>query len=68
MLDSADFDSGTIEERLAALAAARRQIWAIADRAGADSLAIRALTRGLESSENLLTDGAPWDDPAGTGA
>jgi hypothetical protein len=68
ILDAADFTSGTKNERLAALAAARQQIWAIADRAGQDSTAIRGLTRGLESSENLLTDGMPWDDPSATGA
>ncbi len=67
VLDSADFESGTDEERLAAYAAARREIWAIADRAGADSHKIRGLTRGLESSENYLTD-PPWNDPPPAGA
>ncbi len=67
VLDSADFDSGTKEQRLAALTAARQQIWTIADRAGQDSSAIRGLTRGLEKSEELLTEGPPWgdDQPAG---
>jgi len=60
ILDSTDFESGTTEERLAAIATARRRIWAIADRAGHDSNAIRALTRGLETSENLLTEGTLW--------
>ena len=68
VLDSADFTGGSREERLAALAAARREIWAIADRAGADSNAIRGLTRGLETSENLLTDKLPWDDSSTAGA
>ncbi|GAA0614455.1 hypothetical protein HPO96_26130 [Kribbella sandramycini] len=67
VLDEADFTSGTPEQRLAALAAARRQIWAIADRAGADSGAIRGLTRGLERSEELLTDD-PWNNPSPSGA
>ena len=52
---------------LAAFARARQEIWAIADRAGADSTAIRALTRGLESSEELLAEGAPWDEPPAAG-
>jgi hypothetical protein len=68
VLDEADFDSGTKEERLAALAEARRQIWAIADRAGRDSGAIRGLTRGLEKSEELLTEGPPWGDEQTAGA
>jgi hypothetical protein len=68
ILDSTDFENGTTEERLAAIGDARRRIWALADRAGRDSNAIRALTRGLETSENLLTEGAPWDDQPGTGA
>lgn len=63
VLDSADFEHGSKEERLAALAAARRQIWAIADRAGADSVTIRGLTRGLERTEEDLTEGLPWPDP-----
>jgi uncharacterized membrane protein YccC len=67
VLESADFERGTREERLAAFARAREEIWAIADRAGADSTAIRALTRGLESSEELLADGAPWDEPPAAG-
>ncbi|MEU8225446.1 hypothetical protein [Kribbella sp. NPDC048915] len=62
VLESADLERGTREERLAAFARVRREIWAIADRAGSDSIAIRALTRGLESSEQLLAEGAPWDD------
>ena len=63
VLESADLDSGSREERLAAFARAREEIWAIADRAGSDSVAIRALTRGLESSEEWLAEGAPWDEP-----
>ncbi|GAA3133464.1 hypothetical protein JOF29_002346 [Kribbella aluminosa] len=63
MLMTADFKTGAKEERLAALAAARRQIWAIADRAGKDSEKIRGLSRGLETSENMLTDPMPWDEP-----
>lgn len=63
VLESADFERGTRQERLAAFTRAREEIWAIADRAGSDSVAIRALTRGLESSEQILADGAPWDEP-----
>jgi hypothetical protein len=63
VLDEADFENGTAEERLAALRSARQRIWAIADRAGADSVAIRGLTRGLERSEEILTEGLPWSDP-----
>lgn len=48
---------GTDEERIAALADAQREIWAIADRAPRDeSSAIRALTRMLEHLENNLAD------------
>ncbi|MFG1816569.1 hypothetical protein ACGFIF_22625 [Kribbella sp. NPDC049174] len=68
VLDTADFDTGTKEQRLAALTAARQQIWAIADRAGRDSGAIRGLTRGLEKSEELLTEGPPWADEETAGA
>ena len=67
VLDEADFDSGTTEERLAALTEARRRIWAIADRAGSDSVTIRGLTRGLERSEEALTEGLPWSDPPAGG-
>ncbi|HEY3559008.1 MAG TPA: hypothetical protein VG497_28775 [Kribbella sp.] len=63
LLMTVDVKSGTREERLAALAAARKQIWAIADRAGKDSDKIRWLSRGLESYENMLTDPMPWDEP-----
>jgi hypothetical protein len=63
VLESADFEHGTRDEQLAAFAEAREKIWAIADRAGADSVAIRALTRGLESSEQMLAGGVPWDEP-----
>lgn len=65
ILDEGDFESGTTEERLTAIEVARRQIWAIADRAGADSSAIRGLTRGLESLEKTLEEGLPWTDPPG---
>jgi hypothetical protein len=63
VLESADLEQSSRQERLAAFARAREEIWAIADRAGSDSTAIRALTRGLESSEELLAEGAPWDEP-----
>ena len=67
LLADADFESGTTEQRLAALRDARRRIWAIADRAGADSVTIRGLTRGLERSEEILTDGLPWSAPPADG-
>ncbi|TDU82512.1 hypothetical protein EV138_7406 [Kribbella voronezhensis] len=57
------FDDGTVDERSAALADVRKRIWAIADRAGADSSQIRNLTRGLESDERALELGPPWSDP-----
>ena len=63
IIDEAKFDEGTREEQLAAFAEARKQIWAIADRAGADSDRIRYLTRRFESTENYLEEGLPWDDP-----
>ncbi|HZX07370.1 hypothetical protein [Kribbella sp.] len=67
VLESAELERGTREERLAEFARAREEIWALADRAGSDSTAIRALTRGLESSEEFLADGAPWDEPPTAG-
>jgi hypothetical protein len=63
ILDEDRLDVGTIDERLAALADARKRILAIADRAGADSLKIRGLTRGLDSTERALELGPPWSDP-----
>ncbi|MEU4607983.1 hypothetical protein AB0F43_33805 [Kribbella sp. NPDC023972] len=67
VLEEGDFESGSVEERLAALREARRRIWAIADRAGDDSVTIRGLTRGLERSEEILTEGLPWSDPPADG-
>lgn len=64
VLAEGDFESGSREERLAALAEARRRIWEIADRAGDDSVTIRGLTRGLERSEEILIEGLPWSDPS----
>ncbi|WP_112236964.1 hypothetical protein [Kribbella monticola] len=61
IIDGANFVDGTREERLAAYAEARKQIWAIADRAGADSDRIRYLTRRFESTELYLEEGYPWD-------
>ncbi|WP_112236962.1 hypothetical protein [Kribbella monticola] len=60
ILSEGKFDEGAREERLAALRDARRRIWALADRAGTDHVAIRGLTRGLETTENYLED-PPWD-------
>ena len=59
ILNEGIFDEGTREERLAALAEARRKIWEIADRGSADSVQIRGLSRGLETSEDLLEEGCP---------
>jgi hypothetical protein len=61
IIDEGKFDEGTREERLAAYAEARKQIWALADRAGKDTDQIRRLTRGLESSENDLEENI-WPD------
>jgi hypothetical protein len=52
---------GTVEERIAAIAEARRKIWEIADRAPADEEPhIRAMTRVLEHLENNLRDPPDW--------
>lgn len=61
--DTAFYAGGTKEEKLAALAAARKKIWEIADRAGEDSAQIRGLTRMLEHRENDLAEDLPWADP-----
>ncbi|QNE17574.1 hypothetical protein F1D05_06210 [Kribbella qitaiheensis] len=63
VLNDGKFDEGTREERLAAFADARKKIWAIADRAGADSDRIRYLTRRFESTELYLEEGYPWESP-----
>jgi hypothetical protein len=48
---------GTDEEKAAAIAEARRKIWAIADRASHEEEAhIRAMTRSLEHIENELRE------------
>ncbi len=61
ILDELDIRSGTAQEKLAVLAAARKRIWAIADRAGADSESIRRLVRGLESHERVLEEWPEFD-------
>ncbi|TDU82514.1 hypothetical protein EV138_7408 [Kribbella voronezhensis] len=63
IVNEGKFDEGTREERLAALAEARRRIWELADRGTADSVQIRSLSRGLETSEDILEEGLPWDPP-----
>lgn len=63
IIEDGKFHEGTREERLAAYDAARKKIWAIADRAGADSDRIRYLTRRFESTEQHLEEGLPWDAP-----
>lgn len=61
IIDEGKFDEGTREERLAAFDEARKKIWVIADRAGADSDRIRYLTRRFESTERYLEEGYPWE-------
>jgi|SRR5215207_8641322 len=64
VLNTADLESGTVEQQLAAIDRTRKQIWAIADRAGGqDSANIRSLTRMLERREDSLTEPFPWPDP-----
>jgi hypothetical protein len=63
VIDETNFVDGTREERLAAFAEARKRIWAIADRAGADSDRIRWITRGFECTEKYLEEGLPWEQP-----
>ncbi|WP_405067939.1 hypothetical protein OG558_41385 [Kribbella sp. NBC_01510] len=60
---------GSAAEQIAVLEEARRQIWAIADRASKDEAPhIRAMTRTLEHLENDLRDPAwPLDDSTGNG-
>lgn len=60
LIERAADAQGTIEERLAFLADTRQKVWAIAARAGSDSAAIQALTRMLDSQEEVLTDPPPW--------
>ncbi|TWD72443.1 hypothetical protein FB561_7435 [Kribbella amoyensis] len=67
LMDVADFDSGTVEQRMAMVAVVRRQVWEIADRAGEDSARIRGLTRGLDSVERALEEGPPWLDSSRDG-
>lgn len=64
IINEGKFNEGTNEEQLAAYDAARKKIWAIADRAGTDSSQIRYLTRRFESTELHLEEGSPWDDPS----
>lgn len=56
---------GTVEEQIAALEAARRKIWEIADRASKEEAPhIRAMTRVLEHIEDELRDPTfRLDDP-----
>ncbi|MET7281543.1 hypothetical protein ABZS29_25130 [Kribbella sp. NPDC005582] len=65
-IERAAFEAGgTAEERTALMAAARRQIFEIADRAPADEApAIRGLTRVLEHIEDTLRNPYwPFDGP-----
>lgn len=63
VLNTADLESGTVEQQLVAIDRTRKQIWAIADRAGGrDSANIRSLTRMLERREDSLTEPWPWPE------
>jgi hypothetical protein len=64
VLATADHTTGTKQERLAAIAATRRKIFEIADRAGDDAHRIRYMTRPLDCSERDIEDGSyyPWND------
>jgi hypothetical protein len=61
---TADLQTGTKEERLAAIAATRKKVWEIADRAGDDADRIRYMTRRLDCSETELLNSEcyPWND------
>jgi hypothetical protein len=62
---AAYYAGGTVEDQIAALEEARRQIWEIADRASKDEEAdIRAMTRVLEHLEDELRDPTwPLEEP-----
>jgi hypothetical protein len=64
--DAAYQAAGTAEEKIAAIERARREIFAIADRAADDEAAhIRAMTRSLEHIEDALRNpNWPADPPA----
>ena len=66
---SAFHSDGTTEQQIAALEEARRQIWAIADRASDEEEAdIRAMTRSLEHLENgLRNPNWPAEPPGQSG-
>ena len=60
----ADLHTGTKEEQLAAIAALRKKIFEIADRAGEDAHRIRYMTRPLDGAEDELINSRfyPWSD------
>ncbi|MEV8378260.1 hypothetical protein AB0P21_36320 [Kribbella sp. NPDC056861] len=64
VLQSADLQSGTREERLAAISAVGRKIQEIADRAGDDAHQIRYMTRRLDAMERDIefSNYLPWSD------
>jgi hypothetical protein len=69
-IHSAAFHSGgTVDQQLAVLEEARRQIWEIADRASDEEEAdIRAMTRSLEHLENgLRNPNWPAEPPSQSG-
>jgi hypothetical protein len=51
------------EEKLAAIAAARKRIWQLAAEAGDEGLSIGAMTRSLDCTESELEHGgSPWSE------
>lgn len=64
VLANADLTTGTKQERLAAIAATRRKIFEIADRAGDDAHTIRYMTRPLDCTERDIeySNYYPWND------
>ncbi len=62
VLDDPDLGTGTTQEQVAKIAAARRLVFDLADRAGADGARIRSLTRMLDHREERLTGPYPWPD------
>jgi len=62
VLDDPELGTGTAQEQVAKIAAARRKVFDLADRAGTDGAGIRSLTRMLDHREERLTDPYPWPD------
>jgi hypothetical protein len=60
IIDDPALDTGTVDEQVAKIADARRQVFEVADRAGEDGARIRGLTRMLDRREEQLVDPYPW--------